>query len=87
MEEEPKTADLRKQLKEDKKKFDKAMDCILALEKSASGTAEESETDGFEDQDDVELDVELDDVEQSNGQASELGDPYAASSLAQEEEF
>jgi hypothetical protein len=38
MEEEPKTAELRSQLKTDRKKFEKAMESILALEKSA-GTA------------------------------------------------
>lgn len=77
MDEEPKTADLRKQLKEDKKKFDKAIDCILALEKSVSGAEEESETENFGDDDDVVLDGLP-----ANDEISELGELYAVSSQA-----
>jgi hypothetical protein len=48
MEEEPKTAELRAQLKEDKKKFDKAMESILALEQTAQ-TAHEDIVGGMDD--------------------------------------
>ena len=70
MEEEPKTADLRKQLKEDKKKFEKAMECILTLEKSVSGCGE-NDGHGLDDHDDFSFDREP-----SQGPDSELGEPY-----------
>jgi GTP-binding protein EngB required for normal cell division len=47
MEEEPTTADRRNQLKEDKKKFDKAMESILALEMSANIARDEGEGDDY----------------------------------------
>lgn len=55
MEEEPKTAELRNQLKEDKKKFDKAMESILALETSAIA-AQEDILEGMDDYMEVEDD-------------------------------
>jgi hypothetical protein len=58
MEEEPKTAGLRTQLKEDKKKFDKAMESILALEKTAH-TSQEDMVDGMDDY--MEVDEDDDD--------------------------
>jgi len=74
MEEEAKTADLRKQFKDDKKKFDEAMDCILALEKSVSGPSHNSDVEDFLN-DDVDVDLVLD-HEQSIVPVSELGEAY-----------
>lgn len=54
MEEEPKTAELRSQLKDDKKKFDKAMESILTLEKTAQAHSEDID-------DEVDDYMELDD--------------------------
>lgn len=71
MEEEPKTADLRKQLKDDKKKFDEAMACILALEKSAGAPDDDTDADNLLDtQDDLVLDLEP----SNTGAASEFGE-------------
>lgn len=58
MEEESATADMRAQLKEDKQKFDQAMESILALEKSLSATMVDN--DGEEQDYDDEMDFEGD---------------------------
>jgi hypothetical protein len=51
MEEDPATADKRAQLKEDKNKFDKAMESILALEKSVSARTAHNDGEGEEEMD------------------------------------
>jgi hypothetical protein len=61
MEEEAATAEKRTQLKEDKHKFDKAMESILALEASVSARTargDEGDGEGFEDLD-LDGDVEM----------------------------
>lgn len=56
MEEESATADKRAQLKDDKHKFDKAMESILALEKSVSARTAHNNGEGDEDMDfDVDI--------------------------------
>ena len=72
MEEESATADKRAQLKEDRKKFDKAMESILALEKSLSATME-----GEDGEDEMDMDGDI-----SMTPGSPLGQSMYASTLA-----
>lgn len=55
MEEESATADKRAQLKEDRRKFDKAMESILALEASVSARTARDDEDG-EGEEEIDLD-------------------------------
>lgn len=83
MEEEAKTAEKRQQYKDDKRKFDEAMDCILALERSTIGADDDS---GIDDPMDDEIDLAaLDDEQQSHGLESGVVRARLASSLASDE--
>jgi hypothetical protein len=76
MEEEASTADKRAQLKEDKNKFDKAMESILALEASVSARTAHNDDDGEGDEE-VDLDGDI-----SMTPGSPLGQSMYAPTLA-----
>ena len=59
MEEEAATADKRAQLKEDKNKFDKAMQSILALEASVSARTATAHDDGDGEDEDMDYDGDV----------------------------